>query len=169
VIPLRVQSRGCGFACQRSPSNAGFTNGVPWEELQPDAIERNVSVEDSDPASLLHWYRDLIRLRNEHTALRLGATLVVTSDSPAVFSLLRRAQGETLLTALNLGPEPLSQCRLSLDDGPLEGSYVLTPLFGPAEEGRLAADDLGGFQTSPVGALPGYSLSIWRLDPATGP
>ena len=149
--------------------NAGFTTAQPWEELQPDVVERNIAAQDGDPASLLHWYRDLIRLRSKHPALRLGSTLVAGSDSPSVFSLLRWSQDEMLLTALNLGPDSLTDSRLSLEGGPLQGSYTLTPIFGPAEEGRLTADSSGGFQVSPPGPLPGYSLSLWRLDPTSTP
>ena len=51
-------------------AEGGFTTGTPWNGYYEDYRERNVAGQDADPNSLLNHYRDLIRLRSEHAALR---------------------------------------------------------------------------------------------------
>ena len=60
---------------------AGFTSGVPWEPLEPGWETRNAAAEAADAGSLLSVYRDAIRLRDEHPALRSGAATLLESDS----------------------------------------------------------------------------------------
>ncbi len=49
---------------------------------RPDGYKtNNVAAMDDDPGSLLNHYRDLIRLRNEHPALRTGAMQLVASTN----------------------------------------------------------------------------------------
>jgi alpha-amylase len=89
----------------RSPmqwGDDGFTSGLPWEPLRPDAGKRTVAEEAPDPASLLSRYREFIRLRLEHDALRRGSTsLVDAGDAPAL-GYVRRTGGEILLVLHNL-------------------------------------------------------------------
>ena len=51
---------------------AGFTSGRPWLPINADWKERNVEVQRAKPDSLLLWYRDLLALRRQETALRRG-------------------------------------------------------------------------------------------------
>src|SRR5258708_10199156 len=45
-------------------ANAGFSSGPStWLPVGPDYAARNVEAESHDPASLLHYYKTLIRLR----------------------------------------------------------------------------------------------------------
>jgi alpha-glucosidase len=52
--------------------NAGFTTGTPWLPLADDAQSVNVASQRDDPASLLSFYRQLLRLRHEKEALHSG-------------------------------------------------------------------------------------------------
>lgn len=54
-------------------ANAGFTTGAPFLSLAPESDTRSVEAELADDASLLSYYRRLIRLRNETPALRTGS------------------------------------------------------------------------------------------------
>jgi len=55
-----------------SMAGAGFTAGKPWLPLNDDYADRNLETQQHDPDSIWHWHRQLLALRREHSALRLG-------------------------------------------------------------------------------------------------
>lgn len=123
----------------------GFTAGRPWQPLAPGYRERHVAAQSGDPDSLLSHYRTLIRLRQDHPALRAGDLLPVKSDARPVYSFVRHSPEETLLVVVNLGQDPVRDYRLTLEEGPLTGSPGATLLLG---QGQLAAPEpntAGGF------------------------
>jgi glycosidase len=84
----------------------GFTTGVPWESLQPDAAQRGVVQQSDDPQSLLSWYRQLIRLRLGHTALRTGSTTLIDAGTAPLLGYVRVSGTETLLVIHSFAPSP---------------------------------------------------------------
>ncbi len=58
-----------------SGPNAGFCQSEtnPWLPIGPDYEEINVDIEESDPASLLNCYKELLKLRRKTPALHSGA------------------------------------------------------------------------------------------------
>ena len=50
-------------------AGGGFTTGVPWLPPADDARTRHVAAQSADPASLLAFYRTLLRARSS-SALR---------------------------------------------------------------------------------------------------
>lgn len=121
---------------------AGFTDGVPWELLQPDSFTANVEAQDADPTSLLNLYRRLIHVRGENSALAEGELLPLVASSDAVAAYLRRDGDRAVLVVANLGAEPLSGVTISS-----EGSVL------PA--GRYGAHSL-------LAGRPGTSLRVGR-------
>lgn len=110
---------------------AGFTEGVPWEPLQPDSFTANVEVMDDDPNSLLHLYRELIHLRAENPALGSGELVALHAGSEAVAAYLRRHGDRVALVVANLGTTPRTEVVLSSDAGVLPaGQYALEVLWG---------------------------------------
>lgn len=53
--------------------HAGFTTGNPWFYVNPNYTKINVAQQESDPDSLLNFYREAIRLRKSLPAVRYGA------------------------------------------------------------------------------------------------
>jgi len=147
--------------------NGGFTTGTPWEPPQPDFADgKNVAAEAADAQSLLSHYRALISLRNDHAALRVGATALVDAGTPAIYALLRSKPGEVLLTVVNLSGEPVSDYRLTLAAGPLTAGsrYRAVPLMGTGPCAELTANAQGGFDAyAPLPALAPYSSLILQL------
>ncbi|MGH9941182.1 MAG: alpha-amylase family glycosyl hydrolase [Pyrinomonadaceae bacterium] len=93
--------------------HAGFTTGTPWLPVPPGArTRRNVAAQTADNSSLLNFYKKMIRLRRSSPALRDGDYQSV-GDSPHVYAYLRRADGQTMLVALNMSAESRT---LQLDD-----------------------------------------------------
>ncbi len=146
---------------------AGFTTGQPWEPVNAFYAERNVANQDEDPDSLLNHYRQLVRLRNEHVALRTGAPLLVESGVDQVYALLRHSEDETLLVLINLGDEPVSDYNLSLSSGPLAGAYQAVTLLGEGDPAGFTANSRGGLDAyQPLPTLPAGSTVILQLHPA---
>jgi len=143
---------------------AGFTVGKPWEPVNSDFTSVNVAQQTGDDTSLLEYYRRLIRLRNEHPALRIGKTFVADSKSNKLVSYLRTSKDETLLIVINIDNAPVSDYDLELSLGPLSGQYNATSLLDNATINSLTANDKGGFDAyTPLQEIPPYSVIVIQL------
>ncbi len=105
---------------------AGFTEGVPWEPLQPDSLTANVEAMDDDAGSLLNLYRELIHLRASHRALGVGELIPLDAGTTAVAAYVRRKGEHAALVVANLGTTPLTGVALSSD-----GRVLPTGKYGP--------------------------------------
>jgi len=77
----------------------------PWLPFVDAAAECNVATQREQPNSMLHLYRDLLRLRHDHPALQTGDFTMIERDDNVL--AYRRSLGEQVLTiAINLGDEP---------------------------------------------------------------
>jgi alpha-amylase len=89
--------------------HGGFTRAArPWEPLQPGHARRNVATQDADPASLLHHYRRLIRLRQSEPALARGSFRPIDTARDDVIAWERAAGGRRLIVVANLSGEPIA-------------------------------------------------------------
>ena len=90
-----------------SSAYAGFTAGKPWLPLPADFGEKSVETESSAPGSMLSLYRTLLRLRREHTALRLGDIygVRVNGTDSHVLTYSRTDGVERIQMLLNLSNE----------------------------------------------------------------
>ena len=69
--------------------NAGFTTGQPWRAPDTSYSEVNVATQGNDPNSLLSLYRNLISLRNQHSALQTGSLVMLDADNSNLYAHLR--------------------------------------------------------------------------------
>lgn len=146
---------------------AGFTSGTPWQPVSQTDPAFTVEVQSGDPDSLLSLYRKLVRLRNEHAALRIGKPYFLEIDPAPVYALLRASPEEAVLVVLNLGKEPLREYNLTLKSGPLQGRYRVVGLLGEGEFSDLEANSEGGFdEYLPLPELPPSARLILQLQPA---
>jgi glycosidase len=98
--------------------NAGFTAAPrAWEPLQPGHERRNVASQASDPGSLLHHYRRLIRLRQSEPALARGSVRVLDTGRSDVVAWERTLADRRVLVVANLGGEELRDFVLPGTDG----------------------------------------------------
>jgi glycosidase len=147
-------------------NNAGFTTGTPWAPVYPFYTQTNVAVESTRPESLLAFYQNLVQLRNQHVALRVGETFKVTSSQNVVYAILRASKEEQMLIIVNLASQPQDNVTLSLDSGPLKGAYRLLPVLGEGDFPNLEANASGGFDSyQPVPTLPANTRLILQLQP----
>lgn len=82
--------------------NADFTSGnETWLPVNPNYPEINVEVEETDPDSILSFYRQLIQFRKEEPALIYG-TFEPIKTKGSIMAFYRSYQGEMLFVLLNL-------------------------------------------------------------------
>ncbi|QPV63370.1 alpha-glucosidase [Halosimplex litoreum] len=139
-------------------AHAGFTDGEPWIDANPNYTEVNVSRARDDPDSVLHYYRDLVALR-DRDLLVYGDFELLAPDHPDLFAYTRslaRERGDESEEAADAAGSPAEERALvvlNFDDEP-------TTFEAPADvtvdglELALANDD--------APALPGRTL---ELDP----
>ena len=104
---------------------SGWTD--PWLPLEDTS--RNVEDQRSDPASTLHYTRDLIALRRRLPDLRTGGY----SELPAPAGAWAWQRGENVVVAVNLGSGPV-------EIGGIEGTIALATVRAREQErvsGRL--------------------------------
>ncbi len=85
-------------------SNAGFTSGVPWIKVNPDHRTFNVSAEERDTASVLHYFRRMVQLRKSEPVLVYGEYRLLDPGNSEVFAYTRSLEGRTLMVALSFSP-----------------------------------------------------------------
>jgi alpha-glucosidase len=105
-----VPGYGLGRDGERTPMRwdgdrrGGFTSGEPWLPIASDQ-SRNVAEQREDKRSMLHLYRQLIRLRRDEPALVEGDYQAVRARNDVI--CYARMLGERkLLVALNISQEP---------------------------------------------------------------
>jgi glycosidase len=85
-----------------SEPNAGFTKAdKPFRPNVSNWQTRNVASEETDPHSLLNWYRGLIALRNAEPALAIGSFTPLSVRDQPVFAFIREHEGTRLLVLIN--------------------------------------------------------------------
>lgn len=82
------------------PLRAGFTTAQPYRPIAPNSVRYNAASAQRDPHSLWSFYRDVLRVRNAHTALSQG-----NYEHPfvqgKVLGFQRTAGAETALVLIN--------------------------------------------------------------------
>ena len=82
--------------------NAGFTNGIPWINVNGNKNEINAEAEEKDPASVLNYFKKMVKLRKDHKdVLVYGKYTLLDVDNPDVYAYTREANGEKVLVLLS--------------------------------------------------------------------
>lgn len=123
----------------RSP-NAGFSTGSPWLNVNPNCKVINVEDSISDPDSIYHFYRKLIRLRHKNPVTVYGDYKEYYTESRDLFVFTRSLDHTALLVAANITgsgveftmPEEISYTQSELyisnyENSDIPGSCFLRP------------------------------------------
>jgi glycosidase len=145
--------------------NGGFTTGNPWRLPYSDYTTKNVETQSADPDSILALYKQLIALRNQHAALRVGDYVEVQTGNSEVFAMLRVSQDEAALIVVNLGQDAVSDYGLTVaQSNLLPGEYRAVPMLGQADPSALTVNAQGGFEKfQPRPALPPQSYLVLQV------
>ncbi|WP_240946591.1 alpha-amylase family glycosyl hydrolase [Novosphingobium sp. ERW19] len=84
----------------------GFTGGSPWLPVGEENLARAVDRQEADPASLLNLTSDLLRLRRENDAMRLGSFEVLHADE-CLLAIRRVSGGQSIVGLFNLSSVPV--------------------------------------------------------------
>ena len=90
-----------------SGPNAGFTEGTPWIEVNPNHETINVADDRADPRGLIAHYRRLIALRKELPAVVFGRFRPVAPEHPAIYAYTREWEGERIAVLANWSGAPV--------------------------------------------------------------
>ncbi|MCI8513840.1 MAG: alpha-glucosidase [Lachnospiraceae bacterium] len=85
---------------------AGFTAGDPWYRIHPNYREVNVEKARTDPNSIFHYYRKLIRLRKEEAILTRGTFRLLAPEDTRVFAYIREDADRKWIVLCNFYEEP---------------------------------------------------------------
>ena len=92
-------------------ANAGFTsaNAKSWMRVHDEFPSINVARQRKDPASILSFYKQALRLRKQHRDLLVfGSFKLIDPDEDAVFSYVKRdvkGSGKKAVVVLNMSKE----------------------------------------------------------------
>ncbi|AFZ67272.1 alpha-amylase family glycosyl hydrolase [Deinococcus peraridilitoris] len=111
---------------------AGFSSVEPWLPLAPDYERVNVSVQDADPHSDLHYFRRLTALRRATPELYGGDFLPLPEGGNDVFAFVRAHEGGRVMVLLNFSSRAvvldLSAHASQARDGGHTGEVLLSSL-----------------------------------------
>ncbi|MCF6370284.1 glycoside hydrolase family 13 protein [Rhizobium halophilum] len=89
-------------------TNAGFTTGSPWIELNPNHATVNVATQVADERSIWNHYCKLIGLRKQHEVIVYGHYQSWLDQHPDVFIYTRTLQQDRLVVVANFRPEEVT-------------------------------------------------------------
>ena len=81
--------------------NAGFSESVPWINVQSNYKDINVDKERSDNDSIFNYYKELIRLRKTYKVIQEGLYEPLLEEHKQVFAFKRILENEELLVLCN--------------------------------------------------------------------
>lgn len=91
----------------KSEKQAGFTSGTPWIDIPNNAEHINVEAAIEDTTSVLHTYRELIKLRHEHDIITYGDIEPMYMEHPQLFIYRRNYDNQTWLVIANFSKETI--------------------------------------------------------------
>ena len=86
--------------------NAGFSEGTPWIEVNPNHVRINAQSQVEDPESIFSFYQALIRLRKKYDVVAYGDFEPLDPDHPSVLAYRRSLDGDVLLCINNFHARP---------------------------------------------------------------
>lgn len=86
--------------------NAGFTEGMPWIEVNPNYTEINAEEERRDPESVYSYYRRLTRLRKEYPVFVDGRFDLLMEEDEQIFAYTRTTTENEMLVCVNFTGKP---------------------------------------------------------------
>ena len=87
--------------------NAGFTTGQPWMSVNPNYPDINVEKQDSDPDSILNFYRRAVSLRKQLSCVRWGNYKEYKKNSKKLYMYSRQDPRQKLLVVCSFWSKPV--------------------------------------------------------------
>ena len=105
LTALRRQSRDNARTPMQwdDSTQAGFTTGTPWIDVNPNHDVINAAAQTGDPASVFSHYRRLAAMRHELPVVAHGDFTMLLPDDEQVYAFTRRLGSTALLVIANFG------------------------------------------------------------------
>jgi alpha-glucosidase len=87
-------------------ANSGFSTAMPWLPVPPTYQTHNVAEESKDPNSVLEFYKKVLKLRHDNTALLEGSYKAINESDENVLSYVRVYKDHGVVVALNMTNAP---------------------------------------------------------------
>ncbi len=87
--------------------DGGFSEGCPWLGFGKNDGCINVQDQETDPESILSFYKTLIALRKQKEIIREGSIRFIQKDNPRVLAYKRNLGTEELVVLANISSEPI--------------------------------------------------------------
>ena len=85
-------------------AQSGFSDSRPWLPITEGHRRKAVALQEVDKRSVLNAYRDMVRFRQSHPAMRWGSmTLMAAPDQ--VLAIIREWNGRSILAVFNFSAE----------------------------------------------------------------
>lgn len=146
-------------------AKAGFTASIPWESVNTNFDSVNVALEESDPSSLLSFYKKLIQIRLSNPILQYGNYFPMTYMDSSVFAELRTDGGKGVMVIINLTKNDIQTPEFSLAASDLRGSYLVVDQDTHQKMDSVTFNNQGGFENYvPLATLPANERMVLYLD-----
>lgn len=99
-----------------SSKNAGFSQGTPWYQVNPNYDEINVEKDRQSKKSVFKYYQDLIKLRHNEDILTEGTYKELISEDENVFAYKRDLNDKHWLVLVNLTSKTIPMADLKSDE-----------------------------------------------------
>lgn len=86
-------------------SNAGFTSGKPWIDVNDNYKTINTKKVMADRSSVYFYYRKLIELRKDENIISDGLYFPILEDDDKIFAYIREYEGEVLINMNNFSSD----------------------------------------------------------------
>ncbi len=96
-----------------STEHAGFTSGKPWLPVNENYKQVNVAVEKENPNSVLNYFKQLTKLRNENQVLVYGDYKLIQKEHPNIYAYTRSLENDKMMILLNFSD---SESEIELKD-----------------------------------------------------
>ncbi|RIW37592.1 alpha-glucosidase [Bacillus salacetis] len=107
--------------------NGGFTTGNPWMKVNPNHKRINVEVQMKDEASILSFYKKMIKLKKDHDIFTYGIYDLILPKHEQIYAYTRSLENEKVLVVANLSTDKavvsLEEMKVS-SEGLLLNNYV---------------------------------------------
>ena len=115
---------GCRSPMQWNDSiNAGFTTGQPWLRVHKNYSSRNVNSQISNPYSLLNFYKKVLTIRRNSSALQSGTIDFLPMKDTRILGFVRRLEKSEKLVLLNFSS---SSANVSLPEFSRSANVILS-------------------------------------------
>ncbi|GAB3752228.1 glycoside hydrolase family 13 protein [Microlunatus parietis] len=116
-------------------AQAGFTEGTPWIDVNPNHTLINAAAAEADPDSVFHHYRRLIKLRHAEPVIVHGRFELLLPDHDQLWVFTRSLDHDRLLVLANCSSAPALLPAGELPE--LAGATTLISTHGEPSGGEL--------------------------------